>query len=207
MPLIRNPVAAHVPPPARELAAVTAALARGDDDERWVAARTLGELAGAAAVLCAALSREGNPRVRGALFTSLARIGTPECVDVALPYLRSDDALVRMQAWDALAAMPTVVAPYLGALLRDRDANVRILACELARNLPGDAALPLFCDLLDSEPEPNVCASAVDVLAEVGGPAALPALERCAERFRSIPFLSFSLGVAIDRIRSQAPRA
>ena len=207
MPLIRKATATHTPAPARDVGALTDALARGDDEERWVAARTLAESPGASAVLGEALGRETNPRVRGALFTSLARIGTPECVEIALPYLRSDDALVRMQAWDALAAMRGVVEPYLGALLQDRDVSVRILACDFARNLPGDAALPLFCELLDSEPEPNVCASVVDVLAEIGGPAALPALERCAERFRSIPFLSFSLGIAIDRIRSQAPRA
>lgn len=206
MPLIRKPTETTARAPARDVRALTDALVRGSDEERWVAARMLADSPGGPSVLREALGREANPRVREALFTSLARIGTPECVETALPYLGSGDSLVRMQAWDALAAMPGTVAPYLGALLQHREASIRILASELARNLPPDVALPLFCELLDSEPEPNVCAAAVDVLAEIGGAAALPALERCAERFRSIPFLTFSLGVAIDRIRSQ-PRA
>ena len=46
--------------------------------------------------------------------------------------------------------------------------------------------------------------SAVEVLAEVGGAEALPALARCAERFRGTPFLEFSIKVAADRIRAQA---
>ena len=188
---------------AHDLATLANALARGSEEERWAAARTIAELPGGASTLGDALRHETSAKVREALFTSLARIGTPECVEIALPYLRSDEALLRTQAWDALAAMPDSLAPYLHALLHDPVADVRIFACELARNFPHDVALPLFCEMLDAEMEPNVCAAAVDVLAESGGFAALPALERCAERFRAIPFLSFSLGVAIDRLRAQ----
>ena len=79
----------------------------------------------------------------------------------------------------------------------------------LVRNMPGETVLPLLCDLLDSEPEPNVCAAAVDALAEIGGAEALPVLARCKERFAATPFLEFAIKIAMDRIRSQAtgPRA
>jgi hypothetical protein len=50
-----------------------------------------------------------------------------------------------------------------------------------------------------------VCAAAVESLAEIGGAEALPALTRCAERFRENSFLQFSISVAIDRIRAQDP--
>jgi HEAT repeat protein len=203
MPLIREPDSgAESRPPAA--AAVLEALANGSEDARWSAARAAAELPDSVAALGRALARETSPRVREAIFTALTRIATPSCVDVALPYLRSDDSQVRTSAFDALAAMREVAWPHVAALLRDPDRYVRILACDLVRNMPTERAVPLYCDLLEIELEPNVCAAAVDALAEIGGTAALPALERCAERFRATPFLAFSIAVATDRIRSQS---
>ena len=206
MPLVRKP-----PPgspdsaaPAPDLAAVLAALARGTDDERWSAARTAAALPGSVAALGEALAREKSSRVREALLTSLARIATPESVDAVLPLLRSDDALVRTEACDALLAMKEVAWPHVAALLHDGDADVRILACGLVRDMPTEKAVRLYCDLLGSEPEANVCAAAVEALAEIAGAdalPALPALTRCAERFRATPFLAFSIQVVIDRLR------
>ena len=46
--------------------------------------------------------------------------------------------------------------------------RLRLLACELTRNLPSGEAARLLCGLLEHEAEPNVCAAAVEVLAEVG---------------------------------------
>jgi HEAT repeat protein len=203
MPLIRKPGAtSSARPPAA--AAVLEALTTGNEDERWSAARAAAELPDSVAPLGRALARETSPRVREALFTALARIATEPSVEVILPYLRSDDSQARTGAFDALAAMRDVAWPHVAKLLRDPDRYVRILACELVRNMPAELAVPLYCDVLDSEAEPNVCAAAVDALAEIGGAAALPALERCAERFRASPFLAFSIAVATDRIRAQA---
>jgi HEAT repeat protein len=92
-------------------------------------------------------------------------------------------------------------------LLQDGDADVRLLACELVRDLPGNDAEVLLCDLLDAESQPNVCSAAIEVLAEVGTARALPVLARCEERFRATPFLAFSIKVATDRIRSQSSSA
>jgi HEAT repeat protein len=156
-----------------------------------------------------ALAHETSPRVREAIFTALARIATPQSVEAVLPFLRSDDAQTRTGACDTLTAMREAAWPQVAALLRDDNPHVRILACDLVRNQPTERAVPLYCALLDAETEPNVCAAAVDALAELGGSAALPALERCAERFRGTPFLVFSIGIAVERIRSQGiePRA
>ncbi len=141
------------------------------------------------------------------MFTSLSRIGTAESVEVLLPLLRSDDSALRTGALDALRAMKSVVRPYVAQLIHDQDSDVRLLACELVRTLPSEDASGLLCALLESELEPNVCASAVEVLAEVGGPEALPVLARCAERFRGTAFLEFSIRITADRIRSQSTRA
>lgn len=208
MPLIRKPP----PPAARGSAAIGAdadgifaALARGNDDERWAAARAAAELPGSVAALKDALLREQSRAVRAALFSSLARIASPQSVEAVLPLLRSDDASIRTEALDALTAMKEVAWPHVSMLLRDVDSDVRILACALVRDMPREVAVALCCEVLDSEQEPNVCAAAVDVLAEIGEPSALPALARCASRFEASPFLAFSVQMAIDRIRAQVP--
>lgn len=211
MPLIRRPTpassgtAASAPDPG----AVLDALARGSDDERWSAARAAADLPSTVPALGGALAREKSAIVREALFSALAHIATPQSVETVLPFLRSDDALIRTEASDALLAMKDAARPYVPELLKDQEASVRILACVLVRDMPSQAAASLCCDLLDSEPEPNVCAAAVEALAEIGEPSALPALMRCADRFRATPFLEFSIGIAVDRLRSQrsSPRA
>jgi len=59
-------------------------------------------------------------------------------------------------------------------------------------------ALP--ATLIETEQHLNVCAAAVEVLAEVGTSAALPALRSCAARFAGTPFLPFAISIAISRI-------
>ena len=209
MPLVRKPPSPASAPatPSSDTAAVLAALASGTDDERFSAARAAAEMPESVPALREALARETNAAVREALFSALARIGSPASVEAVLPYLRSDDALLRTEATDALAAMKDAASASIARLLHDADPDVRILACTLVRNLPSETAGPLCCELLDSEQHPNVCAAAVDALAELGGAAALPALARCAERFRGTPFLEFAIRTAMDRIRSQVPNS
>ena len=206
MPLIRKP-SPSVAPPALDAATSLAALENGTDDERWAAARVVSQMPGGVAALAKAIKSERDLRVREAILTSLARTGTPEGMEALLPFVRSDDAQLRTGALDALRATKEGVRPYLPQLLHDRDADVRLLACELARNLPADEASRFLCDLLDAETEPNVCAAAVEVLAEVGGPAALPSLARCAERFRGTPFLDYSIEITAERIRLESTRS
>ena len=205
MPLVRKPPSGPPKPgtSAPEPKSVLTALAGGTDDERWSAARAAASLAGSETVLAEALSREKSPRVREALLTSLVRIATPQSVEAVLPLLRSDDAFVRREGSDALLAMKDVAWPYVAASLQDDDADVRILACGLVRAMPDEKAVRLYCDLLDSEPEANVCAAAVEALAEIAGAEALPALTRCAERFAATPFLVFSIRLVVERLRSQ----
>jgi len=208
MPLIRKPPPGNTDStaPANPAGPCLDALVGGDDNARWNAARAAPDTPEGARALGEALGRERNPRVREAILTSLVRMSTPEGVQAVLPLLRSDDALLRTGALDALRTMGGAVRPYLPPLLHDADADVRLIACELLRQLPGEQATPLLCAILDTETEPNVCASAVEVLAEVGGPEALPVLARCEERFRGIAFLEFSIRTTIDQIRSQVSR-
>jgi hypothetical protein len=68
------------------------------------------------------------------------------------------------------------------------------------RGMPAAEATRLLCDILENETHPNVCASAVDALAEIGTRDALPALESCARRFADTPFLPFAISMVVARI-------
>jgi HEAT repeat protein len=202
MPLVRS----HSDKPAVDRAAddPRIALLSGSAEERWAAARTIAETPAGAPLLAEALTLEKDSRVREAIFTGLASLATPKSALAILPHLRSDDANLRTGALDALRTMPEAARPHLKTLLGDADADVRLLACELLRGQPAADATQMLTALLETELEPNVCAAAVDVLAEVGEAPAIPSLQRCADRFPSDPFLSFAIKQVIERLRPPA---
>lgn len=205
MPLVRKPTqpAGH---PKASAGEVFAGLTSANAEERWSAARAAAELPDATGALAAALPQETDSRVREAMFTSLTRIGTRESAAAMLPMLRSDDAALRTGALDALCSSVLAAHELLPQLLSDPDVDVRILSCELARSLPSAEANRSLSALLDREAEINVCAAAIEVLAEVGNHTALPALERCAQRFPQVPFLTFAIRLATDRITAAGSR-
>ena len=199
MPLIRRdakaPVAGH-----EDAASHVAALGSAETETRWRAARALGGRAEAVPALAAALNAERDPRVREAIMTALMRVGDEASVKALLPSLRSQDAGERGAALEALQALPDAMLPLIGALLADPDSDVRVLATELARNMPETDATRVLCALLAEEPHPNVCAAAIEVLAEVGTPDAIPVLQACAARFAASPFVPFAASIAIARL-------
>jgi HEAT repeat protein len=177
-----------------------AALGRPDPDARWSAARALGGRADAVPALASALGVEQVARVREAIVTALVRIGDEASVKALLPSLRSQDAGQRAVAIEGLQSLPSATLPFIVSLFTDTDADVRILATELARNMSAADANRVLCDLLGHERHPNVCAAAIEVLAEVGTRDAIPALEACGRRFADTPFLLFATSTAIARI-------
>lgn len=179
-----------------------AALSSESADARWSAARTLGGVASAVPALAAALHDEQDQRVREALMTALMRVGDEASVRALLPYLRAQNAAQRSAAIEALQALPGAMSPFMATLLNDADTDVRILATELARNMPAGEATRVLCGLLEREMHPNVCGAAIEVLAEVGTREAVPVLEVCAERFRDTPFLPFAISTTIARLSS-----
>jgi HEAT repeat protein len=183
---------------------IATAMSGGTVDERWAAVRAAANVPAGLDILRHALTTETVSRVREAIFTALARIGTPASAAVVAAYVGSDDPEMRTGALDALRAMPEATARHLPDLLRDSDPDVRLLACELVRNQPTEAANALLSSLLADEMQANVCAAAVEVLAETGDHAILPVLQGCAARFPDDPFLAFAIGLASDRIGSQA---
>jgi HEAT repeat protein len=200
MPLIRKDVPPPPNSPSSKTVDLIAALTSESAEARWTAARGLAGTSDSVPALADALLTEADPRVREAILTSLARAGTTESADAVLPHLRSHDAEVRSGALDALRTMPQAARPRLAALLEDRDEDVRLLACEIVRELGGKDAISLLVALLERDAAANVCAAAVEVVAEIGDASVLPALAHCARRFSHEAFLVFAIKVASDRI-------
>jgi HEAT repeat protein len=194
---VRSAAAAQ---PEDGLAYRIAALGDHDAAVRWAAARALGADVAAVPALATALGVERVPRVREAIMTALMRIGGETSVNALLPWLQSQDAGLRAATIEALQALPAATLPFMASLLANGDSDVRILACELARNMPAADATRVMSGLIEHEPHPNVCAAAVDVLAELGTREAVSALRACGERFAGTPFLPFAVSVAIARI-------
>jgi HEAT repeat protein len=201
MPLIRKESDKAVASVRRE---VRPSLASGSANERWAAARAARDPA-AIPSLAEALSYESDARVRGAMFTALAQIGTTESANVVMAYLKLDDANARTGAMDALRAMRDACRPHLPGLLADPDPDVRLLACDLVRDTGGAQGPHWLCKLIETEPQANVCAAAVEALGEIGDATAAPWVSRCAERFPDDPFLGFASKVVADRLRSVSP--
>jgi HEAT repeat protein len=203
MPFVKRDLIApstESPGPGDGSAPYIAALHSPDAEIRWTAARALGGRADAVPALAAALGVEQVARVREAIMTALIRVADEPSVMALLPYIRSQDAAQRAASIEALQALPEAILPFMATLLADSDSDVRLLATELARNMPAAVATRILCSLLQHEQHPNVCAAAVDVLAEVGTRDAVPVLQACAERFAATPFLPFAVSIAIARI-------
>jgi HEAT repeat protein len=204
MPLIRK-----TPDEAAKAIAAAgpaASLTDASAEMRWTAGRLAADNPGSVPALTEALARESDDRVREAIFTALARIATPQSVLAVLPYVRSNDANLRTGALDALRAMPSLTERHLAQLISDPDSDVRLLACDLARVTTGVHASRLLCELVETDPEANVCAAAVEVLAEIGNADAIQPLARCAARFPNDPFLKFAIEAATSRLARHADR-
>ncbi len=197
MPLIKRP--ATSPEPQLGTSTVLAMLDEASADRRSLAARRLVGIPDALPQLGAALARETDGRVREAILSTIATFDQQAAFDAVLPLLRSDDAALRAAALDTLKCMPVTGASRLGALLTDDDPDVRILACEIARDLSSPEPPVLLRRVIESDPLVNVCAAAIDALSDIGSAADIPALERCLARFPGEPFLRF----AVEAARSQ----
>jgi HEAT repeat protein len=204
MPFVKRETPAKTAAEKPDLTAELVNLQSADADIRWSAARALGAHPEAVPALAAALAAEQAPKVREALATALLRVGNQASVECLVPHLRSPDAGLRAVAIEALQAMPEATQPFMNRLLADEDSDVRILALELVRGMPAEDVTRMVCGLLEREQHANVCAAAVDVLAEIGTPQALPALRACAVRFAGTPFLPFAVSAAIARISAES---
>ncbi len=189
--------------PPRDLAALLADLAADQPAVRRVAVRGLAEHPEAVIDLCDRLEVETSPSVRAVLFTTLIQLQSPGVAARLADLLRSDDVPLRNAAIEALQEMPDAIAPHLEQLLADDDSDVRIFTVNILATLRHARASEWLLGVMRADPHINVCAAALDGLAEVGGPDALPDLEDLRHRFAGNGFMEFAIDAATRRIRGQ----
>ncbi len=175
-------------------------LRSGEPAQRRHAARELACFPEGVPILCDHLEREPAISVRSVIMTALIQSRSREAVEGLIQYLRSENTALRNETIEALQEMPDEIAPYMEALLSDRESDVRIFAVNILAALPNSRAPEWLQKVILEDEHVNVCAAAVDCLAEVGTPACIPALKELRLRFGDQPFMTFAIEAALKRI-------
>tara|TARA_Y100001001_G_scaffold45949_1_gene41132 strand:- start:23272 stop:23952 length:681 start_codon:yes stop_codon:yes gene_type:complete len=177
-------------------------LSHGDPETRRWAAMDLARH-DAADILGNAFPWETDASVREAMITSLASLANDTAAGHLASGLRSESASVRNECIDALRSMPKQCESVIPVLMLDPDSDLRILAVNILETLQHPSVEPWLIEILEHDPEVNVCGAALDVLTEVGTVQSLPAIDAVVERFFDEPFIEFGASLARDRIRGE----
>jgi len=184
----------------RDLDGLVLALADADPLARRWAARDLVAYPTATTALIAQLMVESEPSVMEVILTTLTRIGDEQAVIGLVQCLRSEDAMLRNAAIEAMKLLPDEVAPMMGRLLADADHDVRIFAVNVLESLRHPQVEHWLLRVITDDAHINVCATAVDLLGEVGSEVAVPALRALKQRFTEEPYIQFAADLALKRI-------
>lgn len=169
------------------------------NERRW-AARDLADCPDAAAALVTQLQIETNRSVREVMFTTLTMLGNAVAVKGLVACLRSEEAALRNEAIEAMKQLPAQVAPMMQQLLQDEDADVRIFAVNVLESLRHPSVEDWLITVIAQDDHVNVCATAVDLLTEIGTPNAVEPLRALKARFTNEPYIQFAADIAIKRI-------
>jgi len=166
---------------------------------RW-AARDLAAHPEATPALVEQLQHEEDLSVREVILTTLTRLGDDIAVEGLITCLRSEDPALRNEALEAMKLLPEEVAPIMRGLLGDADPDVRIFAVNILESLRHPEVEAWLIEVIEEDPHVNVCATAVDLLVEVGSAAAREALLQLKVRFSDEPYVQFAADLALRRI-------
>jgi HEAT repeat protein len=184
----------------RDLPGLLAALDDADPLARRWSARDLAQYPEASSALVAHLGSETEPSVTEVILTSLTLIGDEIAVAGLTECLRSENPMLRNSAIEAMKQLPDEVAPWMGRLLEDPDPDVRIFAVDVLESLRHPQVEGWLIRVITQDAHVNVCATAVDLLGEVGSEQAKPALLTLKQRFADEPYIQFAADLALKRI-------
>ncbi len=168
-------------------------------ERRW-AAKDLADYKDSANELVKRLMKEEDLSVREQIFLSLMIVDGNVAIKGIIDCLKSDDASLRNQSIETLKQMADVVAPYIENLIKSPDSDTRIFAINILESLRHPNVIKWLVEVIEGDTNVNVCATALDLLAEVGNEASLPAIEKVKERFKEEPYIQFTADLAIKRI-------
>ena len=185
----------------RECADLIANLADSSATTRRWAARDLVNCPNAAVILVEQLKREPELSVREVILSTLTHLGDAAAIEGLVDCLRSEDAALRNEAVEAMKQLPDEVAPMMQGLLTDPDPDVRIFTVNILESLCHPDVEAWLIEVISTDTHINVCATAVDLLTEVGTQAALAPLALLKSRFSTDPYIQFAANLALRRIR------
>ncbi|WP_353684299.1 HEAT repeat domain-containing protein [Thermodesulfovibrio sp. 3907-1M] len=168
-------------------------------ERRW-AARDLTQYEGASGYLIAQLMKEKDISVRELIISSLIAIGDEKAIEGLIDCLKSDDAHLRNSAIEALKQIPDKVAPHIERLLNSSEPDVRIFTINILESLRHPDVIKWLIEVIERDENVNVCATALDLLAEIGTEKAIPAIKRVKEKFKDEPYIQFAADLALRRI-------
>jgi HEAT repeat protein len=168
-------------------------------ERRW-GARDLAEFPEASSYLLDQLKKENDISVQEVIISSLIKIGDDIAIKGLINLLKSEDAHLRNAAIEALQNVPEKVSAYIEKLLHDNNSDVRIFTVNILESLRHPNVIKWLIEVLENDKNINVCATALDLLAEVGTKEALPAIKKVKERFSDEPYIQFAADLALRRI-------
>jgi len=195
-----QPITANERKQSRDCASLVAELENANPMARRWAARDLTDCPAATAALVNRLQREDDASVRAIILTTLTSMGNEVAVSGLVDCLRSEDVALRNEAIEAMKQLPDEVAPIMRGLLADASPDVRIFAVNILESLRHPEVESWLIDVIDHDPQLNVCATAVDLLGEVGSAAALAPLQHLKARYTDEPYIQFAADLALKRI-------
>ncbi len=125
---------------------------------------------------------------------------TPAVVEGLLPLLACEQAVIRIGVIEVLQQIPDLVGPHVAVLLGNDSPDVRIFTINILESLRHPGVVSWLIGVLQTDPHVNVCATAIDLLGEVGDHSAIAALRAVKARFPNEPFIQFSADVALGQI-------
>lgn len=188
---------------ARDLDGLLQGLQADDPLTRRWAARDLSEHPDAAAALVEQLQRETEPSVLQVILTSLTSIGDDVAIQGLIDCLYLEDTMLRNAAIEVLKELPDQVAPFMDALLQDPNHDVRIFAVNVLESLRHPRVEDWLIEVIRQDSHVNVCATAVDLLGEVGSDQSQAALVALKQRFADEPYIQFAADLALKRIEAE----
>lgn len=184
----------------RDLPGLITALSAADPMTRRWAARDLAARPESCPALSARIAVETETSVIEVILTSLTLIGDNTAVAGLIDCLRSENPMLRNAAIEAMKQLPDEVAPWMGQLLEDPDPDIRIFAVDVLESLRHPQVEDWLIGVIAQDDHVNVCATAVDLLGEVGSERAAPALQALKARFAEEPYIQFAADLALKRI-------
>jgi len=156
----------------------------------------------AARLLAHHLKQELDPSARELVIAGLARLNDATAVAELVEGLRSEDPSLRNLVIDTLKELSVDVSPVLRSLLDDPDADLRIFAVNILESRRHPDVERWLIEVIERDAHVNVCATALDLLCEVGTEASLQPLLQLKTRFAGEAYIQFAADLALKRIRA-----